>query len=57
MREDEHLDTCHDAGDAGGEVAEGYALIKKERMPDGRMKLILKHKESGEIIQKIEEEG
>ncbi|MCZ6634162.1 MAG: Gfo/Idh/MocA family oxidoreductase [bacterium] len=45
------------AGDAGGEVEEGYALIKKERMPDGRMKLILKHKESGKIIQKIEDEA
>ena len=45
------------AGDAGGEVEEGYALIKKERMPDGRMKLILKHKESGKIIQKTEDEA
>jgi predicted dehydrogenase len=32
-----------------------YLQLKKELMPDGRAKLILKHKESGEIVQKIEE--
>lgn len=32
---------------------EGYVLIKRERMPDGRAKLILKDKESGTIFDKI----
>ena len=31
-----------------------FALIKRERMPDGRTKVILKDRRSGEIIQKIE---
>ena len=43
------------AGDAAGGADEKYALIKRERMPDGRMKLILKDKESGEIVERIEE--
>lgn len=30
-------------------------LIKEERMPDGRIKLILKEKASGKIVQKIKE--
>lgn len=34
---------------------EGKVLVKKERMPDGREKLILKDKETGEISQAIEE--
>jgi hypothetical protein len=29
-----------------------HFLIKKERMPDGRTKVMLKNKQSGEIIQK-----
>lgn len=33
-----------------------YMLIKEERMPDGRIKLILKEKASGKIVQKIKEE-
>jgi predicted dehydrogenase len=32
-----------------------YNLIKRERMPDGQVKLILKDRKSGEVIQKIEE--
>jgi predicted dehydrogenase len=32
-----------------------YLLIKEERMPDGKTKLILKDKASGKIIQKIKE--
>ena len=32
---------------------EQYLLIKEETMPDGQTKLILKHKETGEIIQRI----
>lgn len=34
---------------------EQFALIKEEKMPDGKIKSILKHKESGKIIQKIKE--
>jgi predicted dehydrogenase len=32
-----------------------YDLIKRERMPDGRIKLILKDRSSGEVVQKVEE--
>jgi len=44
-----------DAGDEGtGAVYDdNYFLIKEETMPDGRVKLILKDRESGEIVQKI----
>jgi len=42
-----------DTGITATGVDEKYILIKKERMPDGRMKLILKEKESGKIIQKV----
>jgi hypothetical protein len=31
-----------------------YLLIKQERMPDGKLKLILKDKKSGEIVQKYQ---
>ncbi|MFC2096762.1 Gfo/Idh/MocA family protein [Bacteroidota bacterium] len=31
-----------------------YFLVKEEKMPDGKIKLILKEKTSGEIIQRIE---
>lgn len=37
----------------GGAEYEGFFLVKKERMPDGRVKLILKDKETGEISQKV----
>jgi hypothetical protein len=33
-----------------------YATIKEERMPDGRLKRILKDRETGEVIQRIEGE-
>jgi hypothetical protein len=29
-------------------------IIKRERMPDGRVKLILKDRKSGEVVQKVE---
>ncbi len=32
---------------------EGYELVKQERMPDGKVKLILKDKESGKISQRF----
>jgi predicted dehydrogenase len=34
-------------------VEEGYDLLKEEQMPDGKVKLILKVRETGEIIQMI----
>ena len=33
---------------------EQYSLIKQERMPDGKLKLILRDKTSGEIVQRVE---
>lgn len=42
------------ATDAATEMDEDYVLIKRERMPDGRSRVILKHRESGEIVEKIE---
>jgi hypothetical protein len=30
-----------------------YFLIKQERMPDGKTKVILQDKKSGEIVQRI----
>jgi len=35
------------------EYDEDHFLIKKEKMPDGKMKLILKEKTSGKIVQKV----
>lgn len=32
-----------------------YYLIKEEKMPDGKVKIILKNKETGEIVQRIQE--
>ena len=32
---------------------EKYALIKEERMPDGKIKRILRDRKTGKIIQKI----
>jgi len=34
-------------------IGEKYVLIKEERMPDGKTKLILKDKKTGRIIQKV----
>lgn len=34
-------------------IGERYVLIKEERMPDGKTKLILKDKKTGQIIQKV----
>ena len=45
------------AAATSGEADERYARIKEERMPDGRIKLILKDRETGEVIQKIEGEA
>ena len=35
------------------EYDEAHYLVKEETMPDGRTKLILKEKDSGEIVQKV----
>lgn len=35
---------------------DGHILVKKERMPDGKTKLILKEKESGRVVERITEE-
>jgi hypothetical protein len=32
---------------------EQYSLIKQERMPDGQLKLILRDKSTGEIVQRV----
>ena len=48
-------------GEASSEEAaatdydERHLLIKQEKMPDGRTKLILKEKETGKVVQKIKE--
>jgi predicted dehydrogenase len=36
------------------ETTDGLAVLKKERMPDGRTMVILKDRKSGEIIRRIE---
>jgi predicted dehydrogenase len=38
----------------GVEYDAQFLLIKEEKMPDGKVKLILKDKESGEIVQRIQ---
>lgn len=47
-------------GGEGGEIKDGFSdyddrhfLIKEETMPDGKMKLILKEKKSGKIVERI----
>ena len=40
-------------GVAAVEVDGGYTLVKEERMPDGRLKQILRDKESGAITERI----
>ena len=45
---------------SGAEVTESdtderYAHLKDERMPDGRMKRIYRDRETGEIIERVEE--
>ena len=45
-----------DIGISATVIDEQYLLVKEERMPDGRTKLILRERESGKIIQKIVED-
>ncbi len=54
------LDVWRGAADEAEKVAatafdDRHDLIKRERMPDGQVKLILKDRKSGEVVQKIEE--
>ncbi len=47
-----------EAGDvsvSATEVDQQYALIKEERMPDGRLKHIMRDKETGAIVEKVTE--
>jgi predicted dehydrogenase len=39
------------------EEIDGHQLIKREVLPDGRTKLILRNKESGQIIERVAEES
>jgi len=42
-----------DSGVTASEYDDQHLLIKEEKMPDGRVKLILKEKATGKIVQKI----
>ncbi len=44
-----------DAQAAKSDADERYAHLKDERMPDGRMKRIFRDRETGEIIERVEE--
>ncbi len=53
------LDVWRGSEETAGRVAvarhdDRYDLIKRERLPDGRVKLILKDRKSGEVVQKME---
>jgi len=42
----------------GPVIIEGrYLLVKEEKLPDGRLKMILKDRESGKIVERIREEN
>ena len=44
-----------DAQTAQSDADERYAPLKSERMPDGRMKRIFRDRETGEIIERVED--
>ena len=44
-----------DAQASQSDTDERYALLKEERMPDGRMKHIFRDRETGQIIERVEE--
>jgi hypothetical protein len=46
-------DTEADTGGVLREYDDSHYLIKEEKMADGRMKVILKEKSSGQVIQKV----
>lgn len=49
-------ETTETLGVAAEEI-DGHQLIKREVLPDGRTKLILRNKESGQIIERVAEES
>ena len=46
-----------DARASQADADERYAHLKDERMPDGRMKRIYRDRETGEIIERVEEKA
>jgi predicted dehydrogenase len=54
LLEDWRGDAESDAGGVLREYDDAHYLIKAEKMPDGRTKLILKQKDGGKIIQKVQ---
>ncbi len=46
-----------DAHPVQSDADERYAHLKDERMPDGRMKRIFRDRETGEIIERVEEQS
>ena len=44
-----------DAQAGPSDADERYAHLKDERMPDGRMKRIFRDRETGEIIERVED--
>jgi predicted dehydrogenase len=46
--------SVNEAEGGGGGAASALVLIKKEKMPDGRTKLLYKDRATGKIVQKIE---
>ena len=44
-----------DAQASQSDADEQYALLKEERMPDGRMKRIFRDRETGQIIERVED--
>ena len=44
-----------DAQASQSDADERYAHLKDERMPDGRMKRIFRDRETGEIIERVED--
>ena len=38
---------------ASGERYEGYVVIKRELLPDGRVKMILKDPETGDYVDRV----
>jgi hypothetical protein len=47
-------ETSETLGTAAEEI-DGHLLIKRELLPDGRTKLILKNKDNGQIIERVAE--
>jgi predicted dehydrogenase len=52
----ENVESLRTRQGKSAERRDGKTVVKRERMPDGTMKLILKDPDTGEITQQIEEE-